>query len=135
MPCARCRLRSPPFRSARAELVYRDGSEVARAVQRWKYDCDEVVVAALATVFRERFGSDLGRYDRIVPVPAHPRRLRRRGFNPALTLARAIAPRRALVAPALLRRHGPESQVGRGFQARAANVPGRSEYLNMKADS
>ena len=50
----------------------------------------------------------------LVPVPLHPRRARRRGFNQAEVLARAVAWRTGLpVAPVLGRRGGAESQVGR----------------------
>jgi ComF family protein len=91
---------------------------VARAIQRWKYDRDEVLGAALARLFRTRFQPGLSPYDRIVPVPADPRRLRRRGFNPALSLARAIAPDLRLVDPALLRRRDGKAQVGSSRRSR-----------------
>jgi ComF family protein len=119
--CGRCALHPPRFRRARSALVYREGNEVARSVQRWKYDRDEVVGAALATLFRARFASELPPYDRVVPVPADPVRLRRRGFNPALTLARAIAPERRLDS-ALLRRRDGRSQVGAGRRSRLAHA-------------
>jgi ComF family protein len=102
--------------------VYREGSPVARAVQRWKYDRDEVLGGALALLFREAFDAERDRHDRIVPVPADPRRLRSRGFNPALVLARAIASRRGMVVPALLRRPPGRSQVGRGRREREARA-------------
>jgi ComF family protein len=103
--------------------VYREGTAVARAVQRWKYDRDEVIGAALAALFQARFAADLPSYDRIVPVPADPVRLRQRGFNPALSLARAIAPERTLLDPAvLLRRRDGRSQVGSGRRSRLAHA-------------
>jgi ComF family protein len=50
----------------------------------------------------------------LVPVPLHPRRLRRRGFNQAERLAAAIAARTGLaVAPCLERRGPSATQVGR----------------------
>ena len=50
--------------------------------------------------------------DAIVPVPAHPGRRRRRGFDPAGRLAAAAARRLGLPVDAGLRRHGGRRQVG-----------------------
>ncbi|MBV9214258.1 MAG: ComF family protein [Actinobacteria bacterium] len=50
----------------------------------------------------------------LVPVPLHPRRLRRRGFNQAELLGRALAERAGLPLSACLERVGPSAtQVGR----------------------
>jgi predicted amidophosphoribosyltransferase len=61
----------------------------------------------------------------LVPVPLHPVRLRRRGFNQAAVLAGAIAERTALAPADCLRRRGPAPpQVGRGRGARLAGPGG-----------
>jgi ComF family protein len=52
--------------------------------------------------------------DAVVPVPAHPGRRRRRGFDPAAVLARALAGRLDLPLSACLRRGGGRRQVGAG---------------------
>lgn len=44
----------------------------------------------MAGRMRERLGDELADADWIVPVPAHPARRRRRGFNQSLLLARAL---------------------------------------------
>ena len=64
--------------------------------------------------------------DLVVPVPLHPRRLRRRGFNPAGLLAGAIARGAGLrLAAALLeRRRDTPSQTGLSAAARRRNVAG-----------
>jgi ComF family protein len=60
---------------------------------------------------------------RIVPVPAAPARLRRRGFDPADAIAVALAAELGLRrAPVLSRSDGPR-QVGRRRQARIADPP------------
>jgi ComF family protein len=60
----------------------------------------------------------------VVPVPLHPRRLRARGFNPALEVARGIARAHALpILPTLLvRRRDTPSQTGLTRTARRRNV-------------
>jgi ComF family protein len=64
----------------------------------------------------------------LVPVPLHPVRLRRRGFNQAAVLARAIAERTGLARADCLRRRGPgPPQVGRGRGARLAGPAGSIE--------
>ena len=57
--------------------------------------------------------------DAIVPVPPHPGRRRRRGFDPAGLLAAAAATRLGLPVEACLRRHGGRRQVG----ARTGRAP------------
>lgn len=64
----------------------------------------------------------------LVPVPLHPARLRRRGFNQAAVLAAAIARRTGLAPSDCLRRRGPgAAQVGRGRRARLAGPAGAIE--------
>jgi ComF family protein len=58
---------------------------------------------------------------RLVPVPLHGARLRRRGFNQAERLAEAIASRTGLLCSTCLKRRGESSsQVGRSRAARLA---------------
>jgi predicted amidophosphoribosyltransferase len=59
----------------------------------------------------------------VVPVPASPLRIRRRGFDPAELIAAALARELGLVlAPCLRRRHGPR-QGGRPRAARLEAPP------------
>jgi ComF family protein len=61
----------------------------------------------------------------LVPVPLHPSRLRRRGFNQADSLAAAMAARASLALRRCLRRRGRlGAQVGRGRSDRLAAVSG-----------
>jgi predicted amidophosphoribosyltransferase len=64
--------------------------------------------------------------DLVVPVPLHPRRLRARGFNPALYVARAVARQvgARVAATALARVRDTPSQTGLTASARRRNVAG-----------
>lgn len=62
----------------------------------------------------------------LVPVPLHPARRRRRGYNQAAVLARALSERTGLGLADCLARAGPRgTQVGRPRSARLAAPPGR----------
>jgi ComF family protein len=67
----------------------------------------------------------------LVPVPLHPARARRRGFNQAELLAAAIGSRTGMRVRDCLRRRGPRAaqQVGRGRADRLAGVGGAIELL------
>jgi ComF family protein len=61
----------------------------------------------------------------LVPVPLHPRRRRRRGFNQAHALAEALSGRTGLALTDCLERDGPSgTQVGRGRHQRRAGPTG-----------
>lgn len=66
------------------------------------------------------------RYDAVVPIPLHPRKLRERGFNQALELARPLARKlRAPLAPSLLARGTyTHPQAGLSLEERKRNVRG-----------
>lgn len=93
--CGCCLADAPAFGRARAATIY-DASEPAdhplkSVIQRYKYNRDVSLVAPLSRLLRRHCPLDLLRYDVIVPVPLHLSRLRWRGFNQALLLARRIA--------------------------------------------
>jgi ComF family protein len=69
---------------------------------------------------------ELAKPDYIIPVPLHPRRLRQRGFNQSLLLARAIFAQRAdCILPHLLQRNRwTGSQTGRSGKDRRKNLTG-----------
>jgi ComF family protein len=67
----------------------------------------------------------LGAESVLVPVPLHPRRRRRRGFNQAQVLAAALSERTGLALSDCLERDGPSvTQVGRGRHERRAGPAG-----------
>jgi len=121
-PCAGCRGRPPVFASARAAGWYVAGSPLAAAVQSLKYRRRRNVADALGAVLAERypFAADAV----LVPVPLHPARLRARGFNQALLLARALGRRLDLpVAPrVLVRRRATRAQPGLDAAERRRNL-------------
>ncbi len=91
--CGRCTLGDIPFKEARSAFVY-DG-EVVSAVQSFKYRGKTILAGPLGGFIAEAARFSV-KPDIIVPVPLHGRRLRARGFNQSLLLARQVAKRLAL---------------------------------------
>jgi len=125
--CRRCRLRPPPFASARAAFVHE--GPLARAIHRFKYEGRSELASPLGRAFSDAEGewlASLGPGALLVPIPLHRRRLLRRGYDQAALLARALASATGLRhEPGLLRRVArSRRQVGLSEGQRLANVTG-----------
>ncbi|QDX81699.1 hypothetical protein B9N43_10795 [Denitratisoma sp. DHT3] len=125
-PCGAC-LKQPPRFDATA-AAYRYGFPVDRLIQALKYG-HRLAVAdffAAALLAGPRPSGDL-----LLPVPLAPDRLRQRGFNQALEIARPIARQLGLeLAPEICRRRGATtSQAHLPWRARRKNVHHAFECL------
>jgi ComF family protein len=107
--------------------------EVERWIRRFKYPArglsrlDPSAPAVARALVREAARRAPGPpLNRVIPIPLHPRALRRRGFNPALLLAREVARSAgARVAPVALQRvRDTPSQTGLDRAGRRRNVGG-----------
>lgn len=135
--CGGCLARPPLFASARAAALYlaadAGASPLAVAVQALKYRRRRIVADALGDLLAERypFPSDA----LLVPVPLHVARLRERGFNQALLLARALGRRRGLpVLPTVLgRTRATRGQPGLRADARRRNLAGAFAVADASA--
>lgn len=128
--CTGCFLREPAFRRAWAWACYdspgKSAQPLSRAIQRFKYQRRLDSGAALAALAAEHCGLTGGDYDCILPVPLHLSRLRWRGFNQSLVLARAIGQRHTIaVDPCVLQRIKPTPPQARlTKRERRINVKG-----------
>lgn len=125
--CTRCRDEASAVRVARAWAAYRADdatSPVARAVASFKYDGATRLGRRLAEVVATRAPDPT--VGVVVPVPLHPRRLRRRGYNQSALLARHLARRLGcvVVLTAVVRTRDTASQVGLDVTERRTNVRG-----------
>lgn len=114
----------PPWRQARSVMVYTP--LVQRLVGRFKYSGRHECVRAFGR-WMARAGHDLlSDADYIVPVPLYVRRLRQRGFNQAVELARVISRESGVeLAVDMLERIRPtRSQIGLSVAARHRNMVG-----------
>ncbi len=121
--CGPCLKKPWHFTEARAVLHYSD--PVAQAVQAFKYRGSTTGLATFR-LLKERLShlDGLADLDLIVPVPLHVHKLRQRGFNQALVLARALFPgHRQRIAPSLLARTRQTiSQTGLSGHERRRNL-------------
>lgn len=89
--CGEC-IKSPPsWDEARSPLAY--GFPVDKLVQRFKFEGDLATGRLLGELLTDYLAAGPERPDCIVPVPLHPSRLKERGFNQAVELARPISRR------------------------------------------
>ena len=121
--CPACLRRPPPFAATAA--VFRYGFPLDRLVPRFKFHGDLAAGALLAGLLAPTLAA-APRPQALVPVPLHRRRLRERGYDQALELARPLA--RALDVPlladALRRTRATAAQSTLRAGARRRNVRG-----------
>ncbi|HST44196.1 MAG TPA: ComF family protein [Luteimonas sp.] len=86
--CGPCLRQAPPLQAAHAAFVY--AFPIDRLLPRFKFHHDLAVGRLLAGAMVAVF-APLPRPDAIVPVPLHLSRLRSRGYDQALELARPVA--------------------------------------------
>lgn len=120
--CGRCLRKAPFFDTADAVFTY--SFPIDKLVQSFKY--------GQRLLLGEYFGHALAElatnlaFDRIIPLPLHPSRLRQRGFNQALELARPISRLSATIidTDSCRRCRATAAQAELPWRARAANVRG-----------
>ena len=124
--CGSCLEREPAYAIARS-MAYYEGSLLA-AIHLFKYRGKTGIGEALGRMLADFAGTNwnLGVFTRVVPVPLHRKRLRSRGFNQAVILARAVATHFdiPLDLTTLRRVVATAPQVSLGREARLANVRG-----------
>ena len=90
--CAACRLHPPEFDACHAPFAYRP--PVDKLIVDYKFNADFAGGYALSRIlakFMARHWRGGKVPDLLLPVPLHASRLRRRGFNQALEIARVLA--------------------------------------------
>lgn len=123
--CGRCLAREPHYDATVAALAYRFPADVL--VHALKFEGELALAPLLGGLLASAVAAaPPGRVDAVVPVPLSPRRLRERGGNQAMELARPAARAAgARLDPGLCERvRDTPAQVGLPHAGRAANVRG-----------
>ena len=123
--CGQCQQSLPAYDGARALFHYRE--PVDQLIKGLKFNGRLHNARLLGELMAEHLAIlEMQRPDAIVPVPLHPARLRQRGFNQALELARPISRRLGVpLLPQLCQRlRDTAPQLGQDAKARRRNLKG-----------
>ncbi len=128
--CGACLTTPYHFSRARALFLYEE--PLKKVIHRFKYQGKTACLPSLARLARHLPNiPEEERPDWIVPVPLHPTRLRERGFNQALLLARAFFPKdRRITANLLIRSRSTEPQTNFNGSARRTNLKNAFAVVN-----
>lgn len=132
--CGECLGYSPPFLLARSIVRY--SAPVRKLLHGLKYANDTSVLPGIVEIVSHFDMTLFGQCDFIIPVPLHPRRLRLRGMNQSLLLARIIFSKMAqitLYTNCLLRIRNTVPQTTLDGAMRRKNLKGAFGMMN-KAD-
>lgn len=88
--CGRCLNAAPAFDSTRA--LFRYAYPLDGMLQHYKYRQQLNLAKTFSALMLQHFARPAG-FDRIIPMPLHPKRLAERGFNQSLEIARLLAKR------------------------------------------
>jgi len=122
--CGACQKQAPAF--TRAVALYRYAPPVDHFIRALKFQQQLGLAHLLGERLAQRLMRGTSRPELIIPVPLHGARLRERGYNQALEIARPVA--RALGIPldfrSLVRMRATAPQTGMTVAARRRNLRG-----------
>jgi len=135
--CGDCQTEPPPFARARAAVIYEGPvvdvlkiRPVLRAITGFKFSRQMAFLPVMQHWLKRPLCLELvAAAELLVPVPLHPKRIKKRGFNQSLLLARAF-PGTPVAREALTRTRHTPSQVGLNPKERRDNVKGAFAVTN-----
>lgn len=137
--CSDCLSRSGYYRIARAVGIHQGG--LINLIHQLKYQGRLALVPPMGRMLRDTFQQywHARRVDLVVPIPLHPQRLRRRGFNQAALLLRAWQQATPDAAPApggrediLVRVRRTPPQTGLKRRQRRQNIRGAFRVIDRE---
>lgn len=135
--CGECLKSPPPFELAAAPWLYAGG--IASLLPRFKFHAELACGRLLASLTLEALRHWEGWHgvDLVIPVPLHANRLRQRGYNQALELARPLAQAHGLrlVPQGLLRIRETAPQTALSGDARRRNLRGAFAVNDVPDDA
>lgn len=122
MPCGRCLQQPPAFDDVLAPLHF--APPISQLIHAFKFRGDLAAGRLLGELLAET--STGRRADMLLPVPLHPRRLRQRGFNQSLEIARLLSRshRIPMSSKSLVRKRNTPPQHTQPARHRRANIRG-----------
>jgi len=133
--CGACLKDCPPYMLARSAFTY-DGPLLS-AIHHFKYNNRTSLAPTLGRLAAKALRGINENYDKIIPIPLHKNRLKSRGFNQSLLLAREILRQEQKLSKKpeldylnLIRQKDTRSQIELKGKAREINVKGAFAVLN-----
>ena len=125
--CIHCHVEPPHFDQTIA--VFRYEFPVDRLIKALKYQHQLVIAPLLGKTLAQHPSLKEANIDQIVALPLHPERIRERGFNQSIEIARPISQQlgRPILFDAVVRSKATLRQAGLSFKERHANVLGAFE--------
>jgi ComF family protein len=119
--CVQCLVKPPPFSKSIIYGIYQD--VLAEAINQMKFSYTRRLARPLAMQMLEL---DIPEVDGIVPVPLSMNRLRERGFNQSLLIARILSKHKGipLMMDSLLKKRDTPPQTGLSGKERLKNLKG-----------
>ena len=131
--CGECLTERKPYAIARSVARY-EGT-ILSAIHMFKYHGKIGLGKALGNIMTDFVSGiwDMNAFDVIIPVPLHVKRLRQRGFNQAVILARVLSKRFKIAfdVSSLRRTLFTPPQVGLGREERSVNVKGAFSVVSQ----
>ena len=131
--CGECLAEKKPYAIARSVATY-EGT-ILKAIHKFKYHRKTGIGKVLGNIMADFVSGiwDIKAFDLIMPVPLHIKRLRERGFNQAVILARVLSKRFniSLDLSSLRRTLLTLPQVGLGRKERLLNVKGAFSIIDQ----
>ena len=131
--CSQCLTERKPYAVARSVARY-DGT-ILNAIHMFKYHGKTGIGNVLGNIMADFVSGiwNMNAFDVIIPVPLHIKRLRERGFNQAVILARVLSKRFKIAfdITSLRRVLSTPPQVGLGKKERSVNVKGAFSVTNQ----
>ncbi|MBO4778832.1 MAG: ComF family protein [Bacteroidales bacterium] len=125
------------FERATAFFNYQKHTNYAHLIHKLKYQGRDDIGILLGEMFGVKLQESgfLDDIDAIVPIPLHPKRQRKRGYNQSQKIAEGISniTKTPIIADAIIRKIYTNTQTRKNKEERAENVQGIFEVINDKA--
>ncbi len=135
--CGRCLQTSPYFDTSYS--VFRYQGDIISMVHQFKFHQRLLYSRLFGQLLLDKLQQQIAQSqppDYLLPVPLHPSRLRQRGYNQSVELAKVLA--RGLQVPlqtnCLVRSRKTLAQAGLGAKQRRSNIKGAFELVHSLAD-
>ena len=132
--CGKCLIKPPFFKAARSCALYQ--GPLSKSISLFKYEGVTALARPLSLIMIRALSPfiEKANVDLILPVPLHIKRLRQRGFNQALLLARQLGKGLGIPVNGSILKKVKETppQVGLSQKKRLKNVKGSFKVFSKK---